>query len=62
MLKGDVHNRFAEPFLVALKEGFIQWSLKTVSSTRPDKYIPVLNPTVSKLANNRCCQYMLALF
>lgn len=32
MLKGDVHNRYSEPFLLALKEGFIQWSLKTVRS------------------------------
>jgi len=30
MLKGDVHNRYPEPFLSALKDGFIQWSLKTV--------------------------------
>lgn len=30
MLKGEVHIRYAEPFFIALKEGFIQWSLKTV--------------------------------
>lgn len=31
MLKGDAHNRYTETFLVCLKEGFIKWSLKTVS-------------------------------
>lgn len=31
MLKGDVHLRYSEPFLTALKDGFIQWSTKTVS-------------------------------
>jgi len=30
MLKGDVHNRYSEHFLISLKDGFIQWSLKTV--------------------------------
>jgi CLIP-associating protein 1/2 len=30
MLKGDVHNRYSEHFLNSLKDGFIQWSLKTV--------------------------------
>ncbi|CAA7260161.1 unnamed protein product [Cyclocybe aegerita] len=34
MLKGDVHTRYPEPFLLALKEGFIQWSLKTLASLR----------------------------
>lgn len=30
MLKGDVHIRYPEPFLAALKDGFISWSTKTV--------------------------------
>ncbi|KAF8164925.1 clasp N terminal-domain-containing protein [Crassisporium funariophilum] len=34
MLKGDVHTRYTEPFLLALKEGFIQWSLKALASLR----------------------------
>ncbi|KAG6812660.1 hypothetical protein H0H92_001610 [Tricholoma furcatifolium] len=34
MLKGDVHVRYLDPFLAALKEGFIQNSLKTVISLR----------------------------
>ncbi|KAF8974575.1 clasp N terminal-domain-containing protein [Flammula alnicola] len=34
MLKGDVHTRYPEPFFAALKEGFIQWSLKTLASLR----------------------------
>ncbi|KAF9534422.1 clasp N terminal-domain-containing protein [Crepidotus variabilis] len=33
MLKGDVHNRFTEPFLASLKD-FIQLSLKTLLSLR----------------------------
>lgn len=31
MLKGEVHVRYPEPFLAVLKDGFIQWSLKTAS-------------------------------
>ncbi|KAF9563665.1 hypothetical protein CPC08DRAFT_705806 [Agrocybe pediades] len=34
MLKGDVHVRYPEQFLAGLKEGFIQWSLKTLASLR----------------------------
>ncbi|KAF9485369.1 hypothetical protein BDN70DRAFT_871407 [Pholiota conissans] len=34
MLKGEVHIRYPEPFFLALKEGFIQWSLKTLASLR----------------------------
>ena len=30
MLKGDVHERFSEAFLAALKQGFIDASLKAV--------------------------------
>lgn len=33
MLKGEAHIRFPEPFFLGLKEGFIQWSLKTVASS-----------------------------
>lgn len=36
MLKGDVHLRYMDIFLACLKEGFIQWSLKTVSLPRAD--------------------------
>lgn len=32
MLKGDVHQRYFDAFMACLKQGFIQWSLKTVSS------------------------------
>jgi len=31
MLKGDVHLRYMDIFLGCLKEGFVQWSFKTVS-------------------------------
>ncbi|KAK1231726.1 suppressor of tub2 mutation [Marasmius sp. AFHP31] len=34
MLKGDVHNRYLDVFLACLKDGFIQWSLKTLASLR----------------------------
>ncbi|KAF6762767.1 clasp N terminal-domain-containing protein [Ephemerocybe angulata] len=34
MIKGDVHSRYAETFHACLKEGFIQWSLKTLASLR----------------------------
>ncbi|KAG6886066.1 hypothetical protein C0993_004056 [Termitomyces sp. T159_Od127] len=34
MLKGDVHLRYLDAFLVLLKDGFIQWSLKTLASLR----------------------------
>ncbi|KAG6880057.1 hypothetical protein C0992_006869 [Termitomyces sp. T32_za158] len=34
MLKGDVHLRYLDTFLVLLKDGFIQWSLKTLASLR----------------------------
>lgn len=34
MLKGDVHTRYPETFYACLKEGFMQWSLKTLASLR----------------------------
>ncbi|KAF9076427.1 clasp N terminal-domain-containing protein [Rhodocollybia butyracea] len=34
MLKGDVHQRYFESFMACLKQGFIQWSLKTLASLR----------------------------
>lgn len=34
MLKGDVHLKYTEGFLACLKDGFIQWSLKTLASLR----------------------------
>ncbi|GLB33596.1 putative CLASP N terminal [Lyophyllum shimeji] len=34
MLKGDVHLRYSDVFLASLKEGFLQWSLKTLASLR----------------------------
>ncbi|KAF9468966.1 clasp N terminal-domain-containing protein [Collybia nuda] len=34
MLKGDIHSRYMDTFLVCLKEGFIQWSLKALASLR----------------------------
>ncbi|KAG6833770.1 hypothetical protein H0H87_001202 [Tephrocybe sp. NHM501043] len=34
MLKGDVHIRYPDTFITVLKEGFIQWSLKTLASLR----------------------------
>ena len=44
MLKGDVHVRFLDPFLIALKDGFIQWSLKTVGLHNSSSTNPVLIP------------------
>jgi CLIP-associating protein 1/2 len=34
MLKGEVHNRYSEQFSNSLKDGFIQWSLKSVFMIR----------------------------
>ncbi|RXW25151.1 hypothetical protein EST38_g686 [Candolleomyces aberdarensis] len=34
MLKGEVHARYTDAFYACLKEGFMQWSLKTVASLR----------------------------
>ncbi|KAF8640074.1 hypothetical protein AX17_001315 [Amanita inopinata Kibby_2008] len=34
MLKGGAYQRFSDTFLAMLKDGFIQWSLKTVASLR----------------------------
>ncbi|KAH7903720.1 clasp N terminal-domain-containing protein, partial [Hygrophoropsis aurantiaca] len=34
MIKGDIHNRYPDVFFLALKEGFIQASLKTLASLR----------------------------
>ncbi|KAK0242520.1 clasp N terminal-domain-containing protein [Armillaria nabsnona] len=34
MLKGDVHTRYHETFMACLKDGFIQWSIKTLISLR----------------------------
>lgn len=36
MLKGEVHTRFHEAFLLGLKNGFINASLKTVGAVRTD--------------------------
>ncbi|KAJ6629190.1 clasp N terminal-domain-containing protein [Mycena sp. CBHHK59/15] len=45
MLKGDVHVRYTETFLASLKDGFIQWSLKTLASLR------------TTVASNTCSLY-----
>ncbi|KAH6915150.1 clasp N terminal-domain-containing protein [Coprinopsis sp. MPI-PUGE-AT-0042] len=34
MIKGDVHNRYPDVFFAGLKDGFMQWSLKTLASLR----------------------------
>ncbi|KAJ4472277.1 clasp N terminal-domain-containing protein [Lentinula aciculospora] len=34
MLKGDVHQKYFDSFIACLKQGFIQWSLKTLASLR----------------------------
>ncbi|KAK0468105.1 clasp N terminal-domain-containing protein [Desarmillaria tabescens] len=34
MLKGDVHARYHDTFMACLKDGFIQWSIKTLISLR----------------------------
>ncbi|KAK0206302.1 clasp N terminal-domain-containing protein [Desarmillaria ectypa] len=34
MLKGDVHTRYHDAFMACLKDGFIQWSIKTLISLR----------------------------
>ncbi|KAK2466497.1 hypothetical protein APHAL10511_002139 [Amanita phalloides] len=34
MLKGGVYQRFSDTFIALLKDGFIQWSLKTLTSLR----------------------------
>ncbi|XP_006459874.1 hypothetical protein AGABI2DRAFT_184378 [Agaricus bisporus var. bisporus H97] len=34
MLKGDVHQRFPDVFMASLKDGFFQWTLKTLASLR----------------------------
>lgn len=35
MLKGEVHTRYTDTFYACLKEGFMQWSLKTVRLILP---------------------------
>ncbi|KAF5363905.1 hypothetical protein D9756_000866 [Leucocoprinus leucothites] len=34
MLKGDVHLRYPDVFMASLKDGFMQWTLKTLASLR----------------------------
>ncbi|KAG7448982.1 uncharacterized protein BT62DRAFT_963764 [Guyanagaster necrorhizus] len=34
MLKGDVHTRYPDTFMACLKDGFIQWSIKSLISLR----------------------------
>ncbi|KAJ3790562.1 clasp N terminal-domain-containing protein [Lentinula aff. detonsa] len=34
MLKGEVHQKYFDSFMACLKQGFIQWSLKTLASLR----------------------------
>lgn len=63
MLKGDVHNRYSEPFLAALKDGFISWSTKTVhnnmlTETHSNNYLI----SACKLANDCSGQYLPVIF
>jgi CLIP-associating protein 1/2 len=39
MLKGDVHTRYMDTFLACLKDGYIKWSLKAVSTRRTTKLL-----------------------
>ncbi|KAF9046047.1 hypothetical protein BDZ89DRAFT_1099459 [Hymenopellis radicata] len=46
MLKGDVHTRYYDAFLACLKDGFLQWSIKTLISLR------------TTVATNTCSLYI----
>lgn len=63
MIKGEVHSRYLEAFLLALKEGFMQWSLKTVSSTvlRHSSYMSHFI-TGGKSTDNSCHQHLFTVF
>lgn len=62
MLKGGVHTRYMDAFIGCLKEGFMQWSLKTVSSSN----LVVSGCTQTylgrKSAHDGIHEHMLALF
>lgn len=65
MLKGEVHERFTETFLLGLKQGFIDASIKAVSAivwlvyvTRPSDTSCCL---VNQLANHRRGEYMFVV-
>jgi hypothetical protein len=63
MLKGDVHIRYSEPFLAALKDGFISWSTKTVRNNNMHIEPHSNNYLISacKFANDRGGQYLPAI-
>ena len=63
MLKGEAHIRYSEAFYACLKEGFMQWSLKTVrvvqsAGVASDRVIS----TVSQSSNDGSHEHMLLVF
>lgn len=65
MLKGEVHERFTETFLLGLKQGFIDASIKTVSTQLRDVcdlFVPPAHITsypVDELADDCGGKYVL---
>lgn len=62
MLKGDVQSRYPDTFYACLKEGFMQWSLKTVSEVYSSMYLRSLIPFQlaslrTTVATNTCHLY-----
>lgn len=66
MLKGEVHERFTETFLLGLKQGFIDASIKTVSVFMSSVYARqstyVVNNAGGQFANNCCCEHVFSDF
>lgn len=64
MLKGEVHERFTETFLLGLKQGFIDASIKTVSAFTSAMYAlqnaHVVYILVDQFADNCCCKHVFS--
>lgn len=60
MLKGDIHNRYPDVFLQCLKDGFMQASLKTVSSVHHNvfSYSSQRSLVACKSENNGLFEYL----
>jgi hypothetical protein len=59
MLKGGVYQRFSDTFVALLKEGFIQWSLKTVSAVSLTGFPFIQEIPACELTDNCSFEYLL---
>lgn len=60
MLKGGVYQRFSDTFVALLKEGFIQWSLKTVSAMSSPRGFPFIQAIPARQLTDNCSfEYLL---